>query len=85
MSIKDDKSKLRGREMYKIVDLFNENNECWATLQKSDSQFRAKDYKVKTSEIFSVPVPKLKDQDTIELDEEAQDDSEVTEPNENLN
>ena len=81
--IKEDKSKLRGREMYKIVDLFNESNECWATLQKSDSQFRAKDYKVKTSEIFSVPVPKLKDQDTIELDEEAQDDSEVTEPNEN--
>lgn len=71
--LKNDKSKLRSREMYKIVDVFNENNECWATLQKSDSQFRAKDYKVKTSEIFSVPGPKLKDQGDVEHEEEDQD------------
>ena len=64
--LKNDKSKLKSREMYKIVDIYNENNECWATLQKFDSQFRAKDYKVKTTEIFSVPVPEVKVQDTVE-------------------
>ena len=53
--LKNDKSKLRGREMYKVVELFQIDAEKWAMVQKSESQFRAKGYKVKTAEIFHVP------------------------------
>ena len=55
--LNNDKSKLRGREMYKVVKIFDHNNEKWATLQKAETQFRAKQYKVKFSEIFHVPGP----------------------------
>ena len=63
--LKNGKSKLRGREMFKILDLFNYQNEKWATLLKTETQFRAKPYKVKLSEIFlvvlsiSLPIPNL--------------------------
>ena len=53
--LKNDKNKLRGREMYKVVELFFKNNESWAKIQKTESQFRAKTYEVKTDEIFPVP------------------------------
>ena len=49
--LKKDLSKYRAREMYKIVELFQKNEETWVKLQKSNSQFRAKQYEVKTSEI----------------------------------
>ena len=52
---KNDKSKLRGREMYKIIELFIKDDEPWAKIQKTESQFRAKSYEVKTDEIFLVP------------------------------
>ena len=32
--LKNDKSKLRGREMYKVIDLFLKNDESWATIVK---------------------------------------------------
>ena len=53
--LKNDKSKLRGREMYKVVDIYTFNEEQWAKLQKTENQFRAKRYDVKCSEIFPVP------------------------------
>ena len=55
--LKKGKTKLRGREMFKILDIFNHQNEPWATLLKTETQFRAKPYKVKFSEIFHVPGP----------------------------
>ena len=55
--LKSGKTKLRGREMYKIVDIYSNDDEIWATLQKTESQFRSKQYQVKTAEIFHVPGP----------------------------
>ena len=36
--LKNDRIKTRGREMYKIMDIYNHNNEPWAKLQKTESQ-----------------------------------------------
>ena len=55
--ITHDKSKLRGRQIYKVVNTYFKDNEPWATLQKADTQFRAKSYEVKTSEIVPIPGP----------------------------
>ena len=52
--IKFDKSKLRGREMYKITKLFKKNEEPWAIVQKCESKFMSKEYEVKLSEIFPI-------------------------------
>ena len=41
--------------MYKILHKFSKNDEPWAKLQKTDSQFRAKSYDVKESEIVPIP------------------------------
>ena len=57
--LKSDKSKLRAREMYKITKIFQENNENWAMVQKCDSKFMSKEYKVKFSEIFKIPFTKI--------------------------
>ena len=53
--LKNDRSKLRGREMYKVIELFLKNDESWAKIQKAETQFRAKTYEVKTEEIYLVP------------------------------
>ena len=53
--LKTDKNKLRGREMYKIIEIFPKQDELWANLQKSESQFRSKTYEAKLSELFLVP------------------------------
>ena len=50
--LKSDKSKLRGREAYKIITLFKKNEEEWATIQKCETKFMSKEYEVKLSEIF---------------------------------
>ena len=55
--LKNDKSKLRGREVYKVVEVFVKDDENWAKLQKSETQFRSKEYLVKCAEIFHVPAP----------------------------
>ena len=52
--LKSDKSKLRGREMYKVIRLFQKNNEPWAILQKCESKFMAKEYDVKCAEIIPI-------------------------------
>jgi hypothetical protein len=57
--LKADKNKLRGREMYRVVDLYVKHNERHAKLQKSETQFRSKTYDVKLSEIFLLPLKNL--------------------------
>ena len=54
--IKNDLTKLRGREQYKVVDFVkDDNNEDWIEVQKADSQLRSKRYKLKPTEIIPVP------------------------------
>ena len=53
--IRNDLSKLRGREQYKVVELFEEKDTDWAVLQKSDSQLRSKRYNLKLTEVVPVP------------------------------
>ena len=53
--IKNDLSKLRGREQHLVVKTFNENGVEWAELQKANNQLRSKRYKLKLSEIITVP------------------------------
>ena len=53
--LRRDKNKLRGRQMYKILNTFIRDGEPWLTLQKADTQFRAKSYDVKESEIIPIP------------------------------
>ena len=52
--LRNDSNKSRGREMYKITDIFNKQDERWAKLQKTETQFRAKEYEVKQSEIIPI-------------------------------
>ena len=68
--LKSDKSKLRGRENYKVVRLFKKNEEEWAVIQKCESKFMSKEYEVKLSEIF--PLPKA----TIDIDTDPDDNDE---------
>ena len=53
--IKHALSKIRGREEHRIIKLFRANEIDWATVKKSESQFRNKEYDVKCSEIIKVP------------------------------
>ena len=53
--LKNDKSKLKAREMYKVMDIYRENQETWATIQKHNTQFRRKKYEVKTAELILIP------------------------------
>ena len=53
--LKNDKTKLKARELYKVVELFEKNDEPWAVVQKHDSQFRLKKYNVKLDELFLLP------------------------------
>ena len=58
--LKNDKSKLKARQLYKIVDIYSKNDEPWATIQKHESQFRSKKYEVKLSEIILLPGQNVK-------------------------
>ena len=53
--MKNDKSKLKARQLYRIVDIYTKTNEPWASIQKHDSQFRAKKYEVKLAELILLP------------------------------
>ena len=53
--IKSELSKLSARKPYRIINLFEKDGEDYATLQKHDSQFRAKQYKVKAAELIVIP------------------------------
>ena len=70
--VKNDKSKQRAREKYKVVKLFREGDEEWAILQKNNSKFMAKEYKVKIAEVF--PAIKKKP------DEKSLDEKNIAEP-----
>ena len=50
--IMQDKSKLRGRELYKIIKRFQEDNEEWAIICKCENKFMSKEYKVKLTELM---------------------------------
>ena len=45
--------------MFKIINIFQKNEENWAIIQKSDVSFRAKEYLVETVEIFHVTGPSV--------------------------
>ena len=53
--LKSDKSKLKARQLYRIVDVYFKDKEKWVTIQKHDTQFRAKKYQVKAAEIIPLP------------------------------
>ena len=57
--------------MFKILDTFHHQNEQLATLLKTETQYRAKPYKVKFSEIFHVPGP---ESDITEVAEKSEDE-----------
>ena len=64
--LKKDISKMRARELYRVTDTFTEDNEQWATIQKHNSQFRMKKYKVKISELMLLPGQELSIETTIQ-------------------
>ena len=51
--LKKDLSKLRGRELYMVIKIDNDDNWCW--IKKSVKQLRAENYRVKTTEICLAP------------------------------
>ena len=53
--IKADKSKLATRKQYIITEIFTKDDEQFATLQKTDTQFRQKEYTMKLAEIMPIP------------------------------
>ena len=77
--LKADKSKLRGREAYKVVKLFLKNDEKWATIQKCETKFMSKEYDVKFSELFKVPQPRINNFPDIANAEEITDNKEPVE------
>ena len=46
---------MKARQLYRIVDIYELNDEKWVSIQKHDTQFRAKKYQVKVSEIIPLP------------------------------
>ena len=82
--LKSDKSELRGREAYKVIRLFQKNEEDWAIIQKCESKFMSKEYEVKFSENFLMPQTKA-DID-MNLDENGENvNVEESDPNETDN
>ena len=82
--LKSDKSKLRGREAYKITNLFQKNCEDWATIQKCETKFMSKEYQVKFSEIFLIP----KTRNQFDTEEEAnlsENEEVIKSPTEDIN
>ena len=79
--LKADKSKLRGREAYKVTKLFQKNEEEWATILKCENKFMSKEYLVKTSEIFKIPgneiSPVMENEEFIHVDKENSINAEV--------
>ena len=49
-----------------MIELFSKNYENWATIQKHDSQFRAKQYKAKLTELIRLPGQNYKSESTNE-------------------
>ena len=53
--LRNGKSKLKARELFRVTDIFSKDNEPWAIIQKHNSQFRSKKYEVKISELLLLP------------------------------
>ena len=47
--------RVKPRHMYTVVDEYEKGKERWLTLQKRESQFRAKKYQLKADEIIKIP------------------------------
>ena len=52
--LKKDLSKLRGRESYIVVKIYQTDTEAMATIRKNENKFMSKDYEVKVSEILPI-------------------------------
>ena len=50
--LKHDRSKLKGRDLYRIIKLYDKEGEAWATVQKTENQLRNKEYDMKTAELL---------------------------------
>ena len=81
--VKNDRSKLRGREKYKVIKLFDKENEEWAIIQKNNSKFMVKEYEVKKAEIFPVSENKPRVNEELDNDLPGDDKSVATLPDEN--
>ena len=77
--LKNDRNKLRGREMYKVIEVFSCNNEKWAKLLKSEKQLRKKTYDAKVSELFLVPGKAVEEQSKQTDNDESDADETPTE------
>ena len=53
--LREGKSKTKGRELFKVIKLYMKDDELWATVLKAESQLRAKEYEVKSSELIPIP------------------------------
>ena len=53
--LRNGRSKLKARELFRVTDIFSKDNESWAIIQKHNSQFRSKKYQVKISELLLLP------------------------------
>ena len=63
--LKKDLSKLRGREIYKIIKIYQKSSEAMATVRKCENKYLAKDYEVKLAEIklaISSKAPAVEDE-----------------------
>ena len=86
--LKLDISKQLGRELYKVIRLFQKDSEKWAVIQKCEHKFMSKEYEVKLSEIF-IAIPSKHhdgcannsegDSDTDAIDKETEDVSNISE------
>ena len=82
--IKNDKSKLKPRELYIVVDIHEEKNQTWVIVQKCSSQFRSKQYKMKPSELLLIPGQRshdVKDNTCDEADVEPQGEQKTVDTN----
>ena len=81
--VKDGKSKLKARELFRVVETFTRDDEPWAIIQKHNTQFRAKRYEVKTSELILLPGQTQEDlnEETHEQEETASDSNTTTKTN----
>ena len=61
------RSKLHGRQLFKIIRLCDKDGEPWATILKSQSQLRAKEYQAKIAELLAVPGQVFSYNDTPDL------------------
>ena len=75
--LKKDVSKLRGREIHKIIKIYQSGSEKMATIRKNENKFMAKDYEVKLTEIFPINSHSLVGTD-LGIDDDDDDETDAT-------